>query len=65
MKVFVKNNSALLGEFEGVFIMGDTNAGIPWDAPIIEAFMDDKDLQEITLCSSNLGFVKTLRKVNE
>jgi len=30
--------------------------------PILNAFLDDNDIQEITVCSSNFGFVKTFQK---
>jgi hypothetical protein len=32
------------------------------EQPLLKAFLDDNDLQEITICSSNIGFVNTYRK---
>jgi len=30
--------------------------------PLIQAFLDDCDIQEITICSGNIGFVRTFTK---
>lgn len=30
--------------------------------PLIKSFLDDDDIQEITVCSGNFGFVKTFQK---
>ena len=31
--------------------------------PILTAFLEDDDIQEITVCSSNIGMVRTFRKI--
>lgn len=30
--------------------------------PILKAFIDDNDIQEIRICSSNIGFIRTYSK---
>lgn len=30
--------------------------------PVVKAFLQDNDLQEMTVCSSNIGLVNTYRK---
>lgn len=34
-------------------------------SPIFAAFLLDDDVQEITICSTNIGFVYTLQKRNK
>lgn len=33
------------------------------DMPVIQAFLDDDDLQELRICSTNIGFVRTFSKL--
>ncbi len=33
--------------------------------PVVIAFLDDIDIQEMTLCSTNIGFVYTFTKIRE
>lgn len=55
-----KNNSIISGTFTKTVEVGDEN--VPWDAPLIAAFLADDDIQSIQFCSTNIGFVKTLEK---
>lgn len=59
-KLRYRNSSIIAGELEGEIEIGDPR--IPWHDPIISAFLDDDDIQEITLVSTCVGFVKTLTK---
>lgn len=60
-KLHYKSQS-VFGNVEGDFAPGDPEAHLPWDTPLIAAFLEDDDLQEITFSSSCIGFVKTLTK---
>lgn len=56
----LQNAGMISGQFDETVEVGDDN--LPWDAPIIAAFLADDDIQEITITSTNIGFVKTLTK---
>jgi len=56
----LKNDGMISGSFEKDVEVGDNN--MPWDSPIIVAFLDDDDIREITIVSTCIGFVKTLTK---
>ena len=56
----LKGSGVFRGEHSEFVEVDDEN--LPWDAKIIEAFLSDDDIQEITIVSANIGFVKTLTK---
>lgn len=56
----LKNSGLLSGQWEREVEIGDEN--LPWTTPIIKAFLAEDDLQEMTLISTCIGFVKTLTK---
>jgi hypothetical protein len=56
----LKSASVISGVYEKEVEVGDES--LPWELPIIAAFIADDELQEMTICSTNIGFVKTLRK---
>ena len=52
--------SMLTGEYiEGV-TPGDGNP--LWEFPIVKAFLEDDDLQEMQIVSTNIGFIRKLTK---
>lgn len=55
-----EGSSMIAGKTDMEVTPGDDN--LPWDAPLIAAFMADNDIQQIKFCSTNIGFVKTLTK---
>jgi hypothetical protein len=55
-----KSSSMISGQIEMTVAAGDEN--LPWDTPLIAAFLADDDIQSIHFCSTNIGFVKTLQK---
>ena len=60
MKVRIQSNSAIAGKSDGIF---DVDRSLPpWNISIVAAFLDDEDIQEMTICSGNIGFVKTFTK---
>lgn len=61
-EVVQKGRSALCGEVNKT--LGIDHAYFR-NQPIMKAFLEDQDLQEITVCSSNIGFVYTFTKVFE
>lgn len=63
MRYFLKSNGIISGKVEMEVQVGDDS--LPWDAPIIQAFLNDEDLQEMTIVSTNIGFVKTITKHRE
>lgn len=58
-EVLMKGTSAIAG-VQKEFIPYKYTA-LP-QTPLIKAFLDDDDIQEITVCSSNIGFVRTFQK---
>lgn len=60
MRMRLKNQGVLTGEWEKEVEVGDEN--MPWDQPIVKAFVEDGDLHEMTIVSANIGFIKTLTK---
>lgn len=58
----IKGNGFLSGKYETEVPIGDPSQGGLWDIPLVKAFLDDDDIQEMTITSTNIGFVKTLRK---
>lgn len=56
----LQNNSMLSGKYDKQVTIGDEH--LPWDMPIIRAFLDDNDITEMTIVSTNIGFIKTLTK---
>jgi hypothetical protein len=45
--------------------IGTKDVCIPWELSIIAAFLADDDIQEMTICSTNIGFIKTFTKIRE
>lgn len=47
-------------------ISGEWTKDIPWSEcrgiPVVDAFLEDNDIQEITVVSTNFGFVRTYTK---
>jgi hypothetical protein len=60
MKVRIRSNSAISGTTDSVVEVDRTIP--PWTIPIVAAFLDDDDIQEMVICSGNTGFVKTFTK---
>lgn len=48
--------TSILGRREGVIDLSNT------EEPILKAFRDDNDVQEITICSGSVGYIRTYRK---
>ena len=63
MKVRIRSNSAISGISDAVCDVDRTIP--PWNIPIVAAFLNDVDLQEMTIASGNIGFVKTFTKIAE
>ena len=57
-ELYIKSNTILAGRIEYFIHIEDPHL----KQPILQLFLEDDDLQEITICSSNLGFVRTYRK---
>ena len=57
--VRLTNVGATSGNFEEYADYGELTYG---DSPILREFFNDDDVQEITIVSSNIGFIKTFRK---
>ena len=57
-----KNSGIISGTHERDVEIGDESSAVPWNSGIIKAFLEDDDIQEITIVSSCIGFVKTLTK---
>jgi hypothetical protein len=57
-ELYIKSASMLAGKLEYFMSIEDEHL----KQPILKLFLGDNDLQEITLCSSNIGFVRTYRK---
>jgi hypothetical protein len=55
-----KSSSMISGQIEKTVTVGDEN--LPWDTPLIAAFLADDDIQSIQFCSTSIGFIKTLQK---
>ena len=58
-KLKYRSNSVISGEIESEIEHSDP---IFNSIPVLKAFIEDNDLQEITVTSTNIGFVKTFRK---
>ena len=56
----LKNVSMLSGKFTIEVTPGDDN--VPWESDIVKAFIADRDLMEMTIVSTCIGFAKTLTK---
>lgn len=54
-----RRSSILTGEGEQMIPHDDEGLN---RIAVIKAFLDDDDLQEMTVCSTNIGFVRTFRK---
>ena len=59
-KLRLKSTSTFTGTIERDVEAGD--AILPWHNALVQAFLADDDLQEMTIVSTNIGFVKTLTK---
>lgn len=62
MQIRYKNMSVLSGSWDEVVteeVLRNTMGHIP----LVTAFLDDVDIVEVTFCSPNIGFVKTLTKI--
>jgi hypothetical protein len=61
-KIHIKSAGMLSGEVEGEWKVGDNAAPVPWTSAIIKAWLDDDEIQQLQIVSTNIGFVKTLTK---
>ena len=61
-EVIIKGNGFLSGKYEIEVAVGDPSQVGLWDIPLVKAFLEDDDIQEMTIVSTNIGFVKTIRK---
>lgn len=60
--VSVKSKSVLSGETEGTASLDALKKS---EIGILRAFAEDNDIQEITVASTNMGFVRTFTKQYE
>ncbi len=60
MKIYKKTQSVIAGESAGWVDTGDGSR--LWQSPVVRAFVDDDEIQEITIVSATSGVVITLRK---
>lgn len=51
-------SKSIFGEMEKY----DNYEDMAKQSPLLNLFFEDNDLQEITICSANMGFVNTYRK---
>lgn len=56
----LQNAGILSGTYDRQVEIGD--GSMPWDSPIVAAFLADDDIQEIQIVSTSGGFSKTLTK---
>ena len=59
-QIRLQNKSMISGTYDKLV---DADAPeLPTDMPIIKAWLDDDDIQEITIVSASVGFIKTFTK---
>ena len=58
----VTATSLISGKTDCYHRRGEPIAESLFDIPLVKAFLEDEDIQEMTLVSTNIGFVRTLRK---
>lgn len=58
--MFLKSSGILSGQYRKEVTVGDDS--LPWHDPIIKAFIESVDFQQITLISTNIGIKKTITK---
>jgi hypothetical protein len=59
--IIVRGFSIFAGMYE-IEVQAFVSSVVPWDEPIVKAFMDDNDVQEMTITSTNIDFSRTLTK---
>lgn len=62
MKIKITGQSLFRGEVDEIKTEAEVSINFR-KIPVIEAFLKDNDLAEMTVCSPNIGFVYTFTKI--